>query len=230
MAKGEYYNETELGARDYIRRLEVELAAKNRQIRVLQERLSTLAGTPEDADAKPLGREPHLVQGGYAALPGPGLTSPWLRRHAWRLAAARPVHIAALTSAGAAAAVTAAVVLSAPGQALRAPTRLGAPQAPPGQHLTVRPRRAGAVVVRIPATPAYSVLSAAPMRSPQPAPRRSPRPPPVTSSPAAASTSSPTSTPAPSTTSGNPSPRSPASTSSPSLTSGIMLLWIPVRV
>jgi hypothetical protein len=137
----EHYNETELGFREYIRRLEVELAAKNRQIRMLQESQSRLACPADGMDAEP--ERPGLTQRGLATL----------------------------AVAGAAGAVMAvAVLFSHPGPAIREPMGLAAPQAPAGLRQTFhhreRPRWADADTTRLPVTAARVLRSSAPTRSP----------------------------------------------------------------
>ena len=155
--KDEHYNETELGFREYIRRLEVDLAAKNRQIRELLEAPGTLAWTAGGSDAEP--ERPRPVQDGLAALHGAALPWPWLWRHAQRVAAARPVRIAAFAVAGTAA-LTAAAALSAPGPAVPAPLRLAAPKPAPALHLAVRnlqpTRRPGTAIAKMPGIPAHA--------------------------------------------------------------------------
>ena len=163
--KNEHYNETELGFREYIRRLEIDLASKNRQIRELREAPGTLAWTADGSDAEP--ERPWPIHDGPAALHGAALTWPWLWRHARRIAAVRPVRIAALAVTGTAA-LTAAAALSTPGPAVPSPLRLAGPNPPPALHQALRHHPPGAAIAKNPGSPAHATPSRAPARSPSP--------------------------------------------------------------
>lgn len=206
--QGRHEENPDANDRNYVLRLELELAAKNRQIKRLQEALMAVTGASPDEVAEvtepdPPGTPFRVIRGGLAALLGLLLLGPWLRKLMKHLA-----RHPKLLAAGAACAGTAVVVAVAvmPGSG-PAPTQGGHShqhaRGPASSLRRGRPRRREVkpvpVAAPLPTVPrtAHPVPSNTGSARPSPSPTSGPSPVPTTPEP------SPTSVPP------SPAPSSP---------------------